>query len=49
MSKITTSVMIDPELWDEFRKYCFAKGLNVSDYLEELLREEIEKDNAKSD
>ncbi|MGC9153237.1 MAG: ribbon-helix-helix protein, CopG family [Vulcanisaeta sp.] len=41
MGKIKTSIYIDEELWREFKKYAAERGLDVSELLEELIKEEL--------
>jgi hypothetical protein len=37
----TTSIKVDPTLWKEVKKYCIDKDIDVSDFLEELIRKEL--------
>ena len=41
MGKIKTSIYIDEDLWREFKKYAAERGLDVSELLEELIKEEL--------
>jgi hypothetical protein len=36
-----TSVYVDGELWERFKRYAAARGVEVSSLLEELMREEL--------
>lgn len=44
MGKIKTSVFIDRELWIEFKKHVASRDRELSEVLEELLREELMMD-----
>jgi len=37
----TTSIKVDPVLWKEVKKYCIDKDIDISDFLEELIRKEL--------
>ncbi len=39
MSKTKTSIYVDRELWEKFKRYARGKGVEVSRLLEELMRE----------
>ena len=41
MGKIKTSIYVDEDLWREFKKYAAERGLDVSELLEELIKEEL--------
>ena len=41
MARVKTSVYVDGELWERFRRYALRRGLGVGRALEELLREEL--------
>ncbi|MGC8607951.1 MAG: ribbon-helix-helix protein, CopG family [Vulcanisaeta sp.] len=41
MGKIKTSIYIDEELWREFKKHAAEQGLDASELLEELIKEEL--------
>ncbi len=40
-SKSKTSIYIDRELWEKFKRHARARGVEVSRLLEELMREEL--------
>ncbi len=42
--KVKTSIYIDRELWEKFKRYASRKGVEVSRLLEELIRDEIIED-----
>lgn len=44
MPRGKTSIYIDKELWDRFKRYVASKGLEVSKYLESLIREALISD-----
>lgn len=39
----TTSIKTDPELWKEFKILCIRLDTTVQDRIEELIKEDIEK------
>mgnify|MGYP001043443958 CR=1 FL=1 len=39
----TTSVKIDPRLWKELKKYAIDQDKDLSDILEEMIRERVKK------
>ena len=41
MAKIKTSIYVDKELWERFKLRAARRGLEVSQALEELIREEL--------
>ncbi len=41
LSRTKTSIYVDKELWERFRKYARGKGIEVSRLLEEMPREEM--------
>lgn len=43
MERRTTSIKIDPELWKKVRKYCIDKEMEVSDYIEGLIKMDLDK------
>lgn len=38
----TTSLKIDPELWKEVKKHCIDKEIDVSDYVENLIKRDMQ-------
>jgi hypothetical protein len=43
MEKKTTSIKIDPELWKKVRKHCIDEEVDISAYLEELIKKDLQK------
>ena len=43
MQRKTTSIKIDPELWKKVKILCINKGIDVSIYLEELIKKDMQK------
>jgi hypothetical protein len=43
MERRTTSIKIDPDLWKRVRKYCIDKEMEVSDYIEGLIKADLDK------
>ena len=41
--RTTTSIKGYPELWKEVKKLCIDKNMDVSDWLEEIIRRELRK------
>ena len=41
--KETISLKIDPELWIKAKQHCVGKRLKYSDYVEGLIRKDLEK------
>lgn len=43
MARKTTSLKIDEELWKKVKISCILKGIDISDYLENLIKKDLEK------
>jgi macrodomain Ter protein organizer (MatP/YcbG family) len=43
MVKKKTSIVIDDQLWKEFRKYAIDHDKDLSELLEEMLKERVKK------
>jgi hypothetical protein len=43
MKRATTSIKIDPVLWKEVKKHCIDKDLEISEYLEKLIKKDLKK------
>ena len=43
MERKTTSIKIDPELWKTLKKHCIDKDVDISDYLEGLVKKDLKK------
>jgi len=41
MLRKTTSIKIDPELWKKVKKHCIDEEIDVSEYLENLIRKDL--------
>tara|TARA_Y100000310_G_scaffold339019_1_gene430357 strand:+ start:866 stop:1012 length:147 start_codon:yes stop_codon:yes gene_type:complete len=41
MPRKTTSLKIDPELWKEVKKKCIDLEIEISDYLENLIKKDL--------
>ena len=41
MARKKTSIYVDEEVWEEFKRYAVAKGVDASSLLEEIIREEL--------
>jgi hypothetical protein len=47
MVRKTTSIRIDAELWKNVKKKCIDMDLNISEYVEELIKEGLNKTKKK--
>lgn len=43
MVRKTTSIKMNPEIWKEVKKHCIDNDIDISDWLEELIRKELKK------
>lgn len=43
MERITTSIKINPELWKEVKKHCIDEDIEISEYLEQLIKKDLKK------
>ena len=43
MERKTTSLKIDPELWKRVKKHCIDRDMDISDFVEELLKNNLPK------
>ncbi|GBE20091.1 hypothetical protein BMS3Abin17_00825 [archaeon BMS3Abin17] len=43
MVRKTTSLKIDSELWKELKKACIDKEIEISKYIEDLIRKNIKR------
>jgi hypothetical protein len=43
MERKTTSIKIDPELWKQVKKNCIDKEMDVSEYIESLIKKDLKK------
>lgn len=43
MEKKTTSIKINPELWQEVKIYCIKEQIDISDWLEKIINKELKK------
>lgn len=41
--RTTTSIKINPELWKEAKKHSIDKDIDVSEYIEELIKKDLKK------
>jgi hypothetical protein len=42
MLRKTTSIKIDPELWKKVKKHCIDEDIDISDFIEKLLKKNLE-------
>ena len=43
MERKTTSIKMDPELWKEAKKRCIDEEIDISDYIENLIRKNLKE------
>lgn len=43
MDKETKTIRADPELWDKAKVYCVGKHIDLSSYIDSLMRKDLEK------
>lgn len=43
MERKTTSIKVDPELWKEFKKHAIDCDKDLSDVLEQMIKEKVKK------
>jgi len=43
MVRKTTSLKIDEELWKKVKIHCIMKGIDISDYIENMIKEDLKK------
>ena len=43
MERKTTSIKIEPEIWKEVKKHCIDKDIDISDYMEILIKKSLKK------
>ena len=46
-NKKTTSIRIDEGVWQKFRILCLRKKIDASEWIEDLIKKEVEKDERK--
>ncbi len=44
MVKVKTSIYVDRDVWERFRRYALRRGVEVSRLLEDLMRDEMVED-----
>lgn len=43
MVRKTTSIKVDDTLWKEVKIHCITKGIEISDYLENLIKKDLKR------
>jgi len=43
MERKTTSLKINPEIWKKVKIHCITENIDISEYLEELIKKDIKK------
>ena len=41
MARKTTSLKIDEEIWKKVKIYCIQQGIEISEYIEELIKSSL--------
>ena len=41
MTRKTTSIKIEPELWKKLKIKCIEKNIEISEYLEQLIKKDL--------
>lgn len=41
MERKTTSIKIDSQLWKDVKKHCIDKEIDISDYIEQLIKKDL--------
>jgi hypothetical protein len=41
MERKTTSIKIDSDLWKKVKKHCIDEEIDISDYLETIIRKDL--------
>jgi hypothetical protein len=47
MVRKTTSLKIEAELWKDVKIHCIQKGMDISEYLEQLIKLDLKKGGKK--
>ena len=45
MERKTTSIKIEPQLWKSVKKYCIDEEVDISEYLENLIKRDLKYKN----
>ncbi len=43
MERKTTSIKVDPQLWKDFKKFAIDQDKDLSDVLEQMIKEKVKK------
>jgi predicted DNA binding CopG/RHH family protein len=43
MVRKTTSIKVEEDLWKRVKIYCVTEGVDISDYLEEIINKDLKK------
>lgn len=44
MQRKTTSIKIDPQLWKNVKKHCIDKDIDISEYIEKLIKKDLRRE-----
>lgn len=45
MNRKKTSLVIDEDLWQEVKIHCIKQKIDISDWIEDLIKKELKKKN----
>ncbi len=45
MVRKTTSLKIEEDLWKQVKIHCATEGIDISDYLEQIIKKDLKKKN----
>ncbi|MEK6897929.1 MAG: hypothetical protein AABX28_01070 [Nanoarchaeota archaeon] len=43
MERKTTSIKVSPQLWEDVKIFCIRQKIDISDWLEEIIKKELKK------
>lgn len=43
MERKTTSIKVNPELWEDVKIFCIKQKTDISDWLEKIIKENLKK------
>ena len=43
MERKTTSIKVSPQLWEDVKIFCIRQKIDISDWLEKIIREKLKK------
>ncbi len=43
MERKTTSIKVSPQLWEDVKIFCIRQKIDISDWLEKIIKENLKK------